>query len=495
MKLKSKLKLSFLGIAMMPLAIVTFCVLGLLNLQVRHINEYYGVDSITLQSITSPLEIISLLTESVHEQLVDEISGHEELLMDREAIRKIDQNIKKGMELVVRKNGEYYYISEGVDIHEVGAFLPKYQALNPDSETVLYHGGSDKCVIRQMDIEDKLGNQYSVFLITFLGEISGTLHWFWIKIIITVIVLLLLISAIMTSWIYNGTIIPLGKLSNATKSISEGNLDFEIIPTGDLEIKKLGADFELMRRKLLESRERGIQADKQSRELIRNISHDLKTPITAIKGYVEGLRDGIADTDEKREKYLKTIYNKAIDMDRLIDELTLYSQIDANKAVYHYDRLNVQEFFEDCRDSLMIELEAKGVDFEYENSISQDVEIIADAEQLSKVVNNIIGNSLKYHADRKLKIALSVQDEGDFIRVEMKDNGIGISKEDLPHIFERSYRADQSRSTATGGSGIGLSIVKTIIEDHGGKIWAESKLGEETKMCFVLRKYIGGSHE
>lgn len=182
-------------------------------------------------------------------------------------------------------------------------------------------------------------------------------------------------------------------------------------------------------------------------------------------------------------------------MDKLIDELTLYSKIDTNRIPYCFDKISVNEFFSDCKDSLMAELESKGVDFIYSNSLEENVEFIVDAEQLGRVINNIISNSLKYHADRKLVVNMRIRDEGDFIRVEIQDNGKGISKNDLPHIFDRLYRADASRNSAVGGSGIGLSIVKKIIEDHGGRIWAESVEGEGTTMCFVIRKYFGGNNE
>ena len=116
--------------------------------------------------------------------------------------------------------------------------------------------------------------------------------------------------------------------------------------------------------------------------------------------------------------------------------------------------------------------------------------IIADPEQLRRVINNIIGNSVKYMNKTEKFINIRIKDVGDFIQVEIEDNGRGIAQKDLPYIFDRFYRTDASRNSAQGGSGIGLSIVKKIIEDHGGYIWATAKEGEGTCMHFVLRKYI-----
>ena len=244
-----------------------------------------------------------------------------------------------------------------------------------------------------------------------------------------------------------------------------------------------------MRRRLKETAEEKLEAEKQSKELISNISHDLKTPITAVKGYVEGLMDGVADTPEKQEKYIKTIYNKANDMERLINELTFYSKIDTNRIPYHFDRINVNDYFADCVEELSIELEEKNIELAYFNYVDEDVQVIADAEQIKRVINNIVSNSIKYIDKPKGYINIRVKDVGDFIQVEIEDNGKGIATKDLPLIFNRFYRTDASRNSSKGGSGIGLSIVKKIIEDHGGKVWATSKENTGTVMYFVLRKY------
>ena len=238
---------------------------------------------------------------------------------------------------------------------------------------------------------------------------------------------------------------------------------------------------------------RTCEVDRQNRELISNISHDLKTPITAVKGYVEGIMDGVADTPEKMDRYIRTIYNKSIEMDGLINELTFYSKINTNRIPYTFSKVNVREFFGDASEDLLVELAAKNVAFSYENDVAPDVLVIADVEQIRRVLNNIIGNSVKY-MDKDIKtIHMKVRDAGDEIETSIRDNGKGISAKDIGNIFDRFYRADSSRNSGTGGSGIGLSIVKKIMEDHGGRVWAESHEGEGTTMYFSLRKYQEGS--
>lgn len=292
-----------------------------------------------------------------------------------------------------------------------------------------------------------------------------------------------------TAWIYRSIVTPICKLEEAANNIKEGNLDFTIEADSKDEMGRLCQNFEDMRKRLKESAEEKLEAEKQNRILISNISHDLRTPITAIKGYVEGILDGVADTPEKVDKYMRTIYNKAIDMDRLINELTLYAKIDTNRIPYNFKRINAGEYFNDCIEEIGLELEAEHIGLSYFNYAGDDVEIIADPEQLKRVIDNIIGNSVKYMDKEHGLINIRIKDVGDFIQVEIEDNGKGIGQKDLPFIFDRFYRTDASRNSATGGSGIGLSIVKKIIEDHSGKIWATSKESTGTVMYFVIRKY------
>ena len=293
-------------------------------------------------------------------------------------------------------------------------------------------------------------------------------------------------------WIYRSIAAPLLKLKKATRSIKEGNLDFVLDGEGNDEFAELFQDFEDMRIRLKESAEEKILMDKENKELISNISHDLKTPITAVKGYVEGIMDGVADTPEKMERYVKTIYNKTNEMDHLINELTFYSKIDTNRIPYTFSKLNVEDYFGDCAEEIGLELETRGIELVYANYVEGDVQVIADGEQIRRVIHNIIGNAIKYMDKPKGIIQIRVKDVGDFIQIEIEDNGKGIGAKDIAYIFDRFYRTDVSRNSSKGGSGIGLSIVKKIMEDHGGKVWATSRLGIGTIMYFVLRKYQEG---
>ncbi|MDO4939167.1 MAG: HAMP domain-containing sensor histidine kinase [Lachnospiraceae bacterium] len=290
-------------------------------------------------------------------------------------------------------------------------------------------------------------------------------------------------------WLRKEVTEPMDDLRESIKAVANGNFDRILDRDSNDEIGEVSQEFENLRIKIRDNVETRNKLDRENRELIGNISHDLKTPITAIKGYAEGILDGVVTTPEQQKKYITTIYNKADDMARLIDELTYYTKIDTNKIPYKFEKVSPVEFFYDCVEDVGLDLETKGIIFTHEQHASPNDIVIADVEQLAKVVNNIVNNAVKYMDKIPGRIRISLLDEGDFVKFEIEDNGKGMEASELPRIFDRFYRTDASRNSGTGGSGIGLSISKKIIEDHGGKIWASSKVGKGSKFTFILRKY------
>ena len=350
------------------------------------------------------------------------------------------------------------------------------------------YGFSQSQAQKAQAVTESDGTVYDIS-ITDSADSQGRVHVMAKDLFISAFVILISVALVVGLWVYRSIAVPLVKLKKATQNIKEGNLDFVLDVEGKDEYSELCQDFEEMRRRLKESTEEKSLIEKENRELISNISHDLKTPITAVKGYVEGIMDGVADTPEKMDRYVRTIYNKTNEMDHLINELTFYSKIDTNRIPYTFSKLNVEDYFEDCSEEVGLELETRGIELVYANYVEKDVMVIADGEQIRRVIHNIISNAIKYMDKPKGIIQIRIKDVGDFIQIEIEDNGKGIGPKDLPYIFDRFYRTDVSRNSSKGGSGIGLSIVKKILEDHGGKVWATSRLGIGTIMYFVLRKY------
>ncbi|MBQ8558749.1 MAG: HAMP domain-containing histidine kinase [Tyzzerella sp.] len=491
MKLKTRLIIAFITVTILPLLLSVAVIFTFSQLQLRTIEKNYGITGATYESFSNPVRMLSKVTESSYQQLTITANRQVEKFADITYLDSVNQELRTmNSYLILREEQEVVYSGSDSDTAaKVYEQLPEYGHHDSSSENGVYVGGSLQVLIKQIDFVTSEGLKGSAFIITDVSQAIPEVSQFVTDMLVAIVVILALTAALLIIWIYRGVAIPLGRMKIATQNIKEGNLDFELEVETDDEIGQLCRDFEEMRMRLRDTTSEKIEYDKRSKELISNISHDLKTPITAIKGYVEGIMDGVADTPEKMDRYIKTIYNKANEMDLLINELTLYSKIDSNRIPYNFNTISVSDYFDDCAVDLQMDLESRGVDFSYVNYVEGDVKIIADAEQLKRVINNIVSNSAKYMDKPKGQVNLRVKDVGDFIQVEIEDNGKGIGAKELPYIFERFYRTDASRNSSTGGSGIGLSIVKKIVEEHGGKIWATSKEGTGTVMYFVIRKY------
>lgn len=491
MKLKNRLVVAFLTVTVIPvvLSVVMVCVFS--RFQLLAIEKAYDVSGTTLESFSNTTEILANLTKKSLHKLKETAETSPEKMEDATYLEKVNEGLKeKKTYLLVRKGQTIIYMgTNSEESEEVIAQLPEYGKASAESENGLYLGGDLQVLIKQVDFTFDDGEEGSAFTVTDVSNVIPEVENFLVDMLVGVIIVLMLTAFLLVFWIYRSVMRPLSKMQVAANNIKEGNLDFELQPEADDELGRLCADLEDMRKRLKDNAEEKLEFDRENKELISNISHDLKTPVTAIKGYAEGIMDGVADTPEKMDRYIRTIYNKANEMDTLINELTFYSKIDTNRIPYNFSILSVNEYFNDCAEDLLLELEAKNVEFGYFNYVDKSVNVIADAEQIKRVVHNIINNSLKYMDKPKAKINLRVKDVGDFIQVELEDNGKGIAAKDLPNIFDRFYRTDASRNSSKGGSGIGLSIVKKIIEEHGGKIWATSREGTGTTMYFVLRKY------
>lgn len=489
MKLKTRLIIGFITVMILPLLLSLTVITIFGQFQIRSIERNYGISGADYTIITNPISALNKVTEPTLHQLSITTNRDPEQMEDVTYLDEINKELRVvNSYLIVKKNDEVVY--QGQEISEsLKEILPQHGEQESSSENGTYIGGDLQILIKQVDFQYQNGANGSAYIVTNVNDAIPEVREYISNMFFAVILILAMTAGIMIIWIYRGVAIPLNRMKIATQNIKEGNLDFELEVVADDEIGQLCRDFEEMRMRLKDTSSEKVEYDKRSKELISNISHDLKTPITAIKGYVEGIMDGVADTPEKMDRYIRTIYNKANDMDMLINELTLYSKIDSNRIPYNFSPLSVNDYFNDCAEDLKIDIEARGIHFDYLNYVSSDVKIIADAEQLKRVINNIVSNAVKYMDKQQKTIRLCVKDVGDFVQVEIEDNGKGIGTKELPYIFERFYRTDASRNSATGGSGIGLSIVKKIIEEHGGKIWATSKEGIGTVMYFVIRKY------
>lgn len=490
LKLKTRLVVAFIIITVIPMTLIFGVATGLNKYQRNVFRKAYNLtDKIDLLS-GNTIQIFSRLTSHEVKEIGQLIQSDPERLGDKEYLDKLNSTLtRKYAYVIVRKGNTVIFDGNSHVTKALYNQLPKFEEMDSTLDGAIYLDGESQHLVKQIDFLFSDKGLGTVFIVSNIDGLLPEIKLMMWEMLFAGITIIVFTDAILMVWVYRSVISPLGRLEVATKKIRDGNLDFSLEIEEDDEIGQLCQDFEEMRIRLKESAEEKVEYDKENKELISNISHDLKTPITAIKGYVEGIMDGVASSPEKLDRYIRTIYNKANDMDKLIDELTFYSKIDTNKIPYTFSKISVSNYFRDCIDEVGLEMEARSIELGYFNYVDEDVVIIADAEQLRRVINNIVSNSVKYMDKRNGIINIRIKDVGDFIQVGIEDNGKGISAKDLPNIFDRFYRTDSSRNSSQGGSGIGLSIVKKIIEDHGGRIWASSKEGIGTEIHFVLRKY------
>jgi signal transduction histidine kinase len=397
-------------------------------------------------------------------------------LKDPKFLRDMDQELNKVQSgLIIRQGDQLVYKSP---LFKDPAII---QALPYSFQGEKNKEGDDHNEIRvnhrwySYKHHDFLTKDHKVITVFILRDISTLTHIarkFFPTIIITLFLALAVTNGLLTYLVSRSILKPLNILKRATEQIKEENLDFKIVPTSKDELGELSLAFEEMRQKLKESIDLQLQYEENRKELISNISHDLKTPLTAIKGYVEGIRDGVADTPEKIEKYLSIIAKKAEDL---------------KKVPFFFEHVEIVKYLDECIEELKFDLEKHGIAIKWTKKIAPTF-VIADREKLKRVIMNIIGNSVKFMNKEKGEISFSVIDKSEKVVIQIADNGPGIDPEALPFIFDRFYRTDKSRSTLTGGSGLGLAIAKQIIEEHKGEIWAESEINKGTIISFTLKK-------
>ena len=307
---------------------------------------------------------------------------------------------------------------------------------------------------------------------------------------IIAIAIIFILSIVSLSLITSSTIVkPLKKLSDGAHEIARGNLDYVIDYESTNEIGKTVDAFNDMTDRLRESMHWKNEAEASKREIIAGVAHDLRTPMTSVKGYVEGIRDGIADTPEKQERYLERIYQSTVTMEKLLDELLTVSKLEAGKISLDLQKIRVNDFLTDCENSIGLYLEKKGIVNNYDNKCSDEAFVMLDSDQFQRVIRNIVSNAVRYRKeDVQCVINFSAREYKKTVIFAIEDNGIGVSSEALPKIFDNFYRADPARSQVSEGSGLGLYICKQIVELHGGRIWASSKEGEGTTIHIALNK-------
>ncbi|MBC1291056.1 HAMP domain-containing histidine kinase [Listeria booriae] len=397
------------------------------------------------------------------------------------------QNFEKlensGIQVVVRKNDTIVYSSSELSKKSLLVHMPEYELNNLNMRGTIDNQG-DLFRYIKFDFLYSEGSHGSVMVLQPENSYTEIMQKWGIPIVGIILLFGFLVIALLSYFVAKSVIQPILHLKEGAEKIEAGNLDFEMEKTkGKNEIATLISTFEKMRIRLKKSLEVQEQYENNRKELLSNISHDLKTPITSIVGYIEGIQDGVANTPEKQAKYLEIAHTKAKDMNALIDELFLFSKLDLHKEPFYMRSVDLNALLAQIAE----ESEFSFPDAQISLTVPDEKLMTnADREKLKRVFENLIHNSMKYMDKTQAKITIQLEKQQDMAIITFGDNGKGIPDANLNAIFDRFYREEQSRNSNTGGSGLGLSIAKQIVEEHQGQIWATSELGVGTAVCVAL---------
>lgn len=293
------------------------------------------------------------------------------------------------------------------------------------------------------------------------------------------VVSLLIIIVIYIIYISRRILKPLQELSEAAEKIGDGNLDFAIKYRKNDEFGRFAKAFEIMRVKLKESIQKQMNYEASRKEMLGCLAHELRTPVSLITGYVEGIEIGIVKDGEKLKRYMSVIKEKTLALNRLIDDLFLFARLEVGKLSMQYEKKDSSELFRAIFNEIALEFENQTCRLITPDNIPQAY-IKVDEVRMRQVVQNIIQNSKRYVNSTNGYIKIDFMLDKNFLILSFEDNGEGITPETLPHIFEPFYRDEKAGTREYNGAGLGLAICKYIVEEHGGNILAESIVGVGT---------------
>lgn len=315
-----------------------------------------------------------------------------------------------------------------------------------------------------------------------IGDVleDWTLHQqsFYILLLVDMLVCVavwIMVSLIFTRKLTAQIMEPLNALGQGAERIRRNELTEDIYYQGDAEFEEICQTFNDMQAHILAEQEKNRKYEKARTEMIAGISHDLKTPLTAIRGSIKGILDGVIREESQKEKFLQTAYRRTGDMDSLLNQLFYVSKLETGNMPLHLQKIDLFTWISKYLDGKQKILSSEEVEFVKElEQVSETAEI--DPEQLQRILDNLLENSRKYGNVLPVKIKITLQEKEDGFLLCFADNGQGVPEDKLEHIFDEFYRADESRNKKEG-NGLGLYIVKNLIESMGGHVWAENHSG------------------
>ncbi len=266
----------------------------------------------------------------------------------------------------------------------------------------------------------------------------------------------------------------ISRISEAVQNISEGNLNTVIDVIGDDEFSSMAANLNHMAADIKKLMEKERESERTKNELITNVAHDLRTPLTSIIGYLELLAGNQQVPADMQNKYIEIAYGKSRRLQKLIEDLFGFTKLNCGKIAMHVGQIDIVKLLGQLVEEAYPNFVEKGLSYDLQSNVPAKI-INADGNLLARLFDNLIGNAIKYGADGK-RVLVKIHAEGETVTVSVTNYGYVIPADELPLIFNKFYRVEQSRSSSTGGTGLGLAIAKEIVDMHGGTISVASNL-------------------
>ncbi|MBP1925125.1 signal transduction histidine kinase [Sedimentibacter acidaminivorans] len=388
--------------------------------------------------------------------------------------------------IVVMKSDDIVYNSEDFTVLQIKEIL-----MNLSIENNYYEYENRRYGISEENFHIQDGDNYKIITLNEIISINNYYSSFITFVFMTFLIVFIVASVIVQKQYMKNIIVPITNLTNETENLRIGELETTITDSGYGEVRELGIAIEQLRLQLKNSIYYQQRVDENRKFLISSISHDLKTPVTSIIGYIDGVLDGVADTDEKKQYYLSKAIEKTKMINTMIEDLLLYSKLDLNQMTFENEKVNIVKYLENCIEDSSEEFMRENKRILFENKLSTSYFVIIDIVKFKRVIQNILDNAKRSIETKTGQLKVILRETNTSIIIEFKDNGIGISIHDLPHVFDRFYRADTAREVK-GSSGLGLAISKQIIEGLNGRIWAVSENGQGASIIISLKKVKKG---
>lgn len=491
MTVKKKIAVSNVMMVLLPLFFTAVVILVCLN---TSLGSYWH----TLEAMYSDengIQFAQSMIYTYQQELWENNWGDEQQTVPSDGIRRSDEMNHMedklsgmGYHFMIEKNGSTIYsnLSEmdvealmelgGEAVYSAATLTASRNDVSIVKNT-FYHGDKTFCIIavRREQADQGMLNYLQHYILRYIAGIA-----------VFFVLLTLIVNGILFRWISSSILKPLSILKNGSCRIREGDLDQKIQYNKKDEFGEVCKDFDNMRKYLKESVELRQQDEKRRKDLIAGISHDLRTPLTSVSGYVDGLLDGLADTPEKQERYLRAIKTRTGNLVNLVESLSEYSRLDRGYH-YHKERTDLRKYMETYLENGRHDALHDHVRIDFR--IDEDSCIVnLDHREFKRVLENLFDNTVKYRTVPRSEVLLSFKKtpDGKYIEFIYQDDGPGVPEESLEEIFDSFYRVDGSRNQSEKGSGLGLAVIKEIIRGHQGTIRAENRDGLAIIICLPI---------